>query len=80
MTDNLADLAGRVERGGYYWNSLKAWRDEIRRDFPIMERRLQTLRRTGHPCADDHEAAMDVRRQMLKVVEDALRAREASNG
>ena len=70
----LADVPAG-ERGAYYWNSLIAWRDELRRDFPIYERRRRSLREQSHPGVDDHLASMEVRRKMLKVVEDALALR-----
>ena len=66
-----------IKLGAYYLNTLRTWRDGIRRHLPFDEKRLATLRRIGSPCADDHAAAMEVRARMLAVVDDALGEIEA---
>lgn len=58
--------------GAYYLNSLRHWRDEIKRDLRLGDARMGRLDRMGSSCAEDHRAAMAVRQRMLKVVEDAL--------
>lgn len=60
-----------TERGGYYHNGIRAWRERITRELRRGERRAETLRRIGSSCADDHDAAMNVLRQMLAVLEKA---------
>lgn len=58
--------------GGYYRNSLVAWRDQIKHDLRIGDARMERLDRSGNSCAEDHRAAMAVRRRMLAIVQRAL--------
>lgn len=60
------------KRGGYYLNSLKADQGRLRQAIRIGEARSEVLHRIGSSCAEDHDAAMDIKRRMLDVVEVAL--------
>lgn len=57
-----------TERGGYFQNGIKHRRDELNREHRLLVARLETLRRTGHPCADDQEALVALNRDMLATV------------
>lgn len=58
-----------TERGGYYKNSIKTWRERLNREHRLLAARLKTLRGMNHPCADDQEALMVLNRELLGVIE-----------
>lgn len=58
--------------GAYYMNGITMERRRLQKEMRLAEARLERLRKSGHPRADEHRAYMDrVLRRMIAVLDEA---------
>jgi hypothetical protein len=59
---------------GWYLNSLKDWKKTFEREQRQGRKRLEILKRTGHPCASDQEQLLNIRDGWIKQIEQEIAA------
>jgi hypothetical protein len=64
----------------YYRNSLNAWRDKLLRERRRLMARYAVMERQRHPDKNDQGILMDINRQMIGIVESAIRVCDALSG
>ncbi len=63
---------------GYYWNSLRTWRDELNIRHRRLMARYAAMERKSHPDKRAQGELIELNAEMIRHVNKALRARAAA--